>query len=286
MTPRRWLLLTLGVFALLLAGAGVTAFLKHPSVSPSSPSAPTKNPATQALSNQGLETRVLLAQAERARIEGSLFEAKKLYQEILQEHPESPEGPTVSQQLGLVNLKLLLSPTITPDSVTYVIQPGDTLSKIAKQNHSTVELLKAANHLSSDRIRPGERLKVTRASFSLIVDKSQNTLTLKNGEEVLKVYRCSTGQGGITPAGSFRITSRLIDPPWYSPDGVIPPGDSKNPLGSRWLGFDVPRYGIHGTTDPASIGKPVTKGCVRLANSDAEELFTLLPEGTSVNIVE
>ena len=121
------------------------------------------------------------------------------------------------------------------------------------------------------------------ARFSLIADKSQNTLTLKNGEEVLKVYRCSTGAGGITPTGPFKITSRMIDPVWK---GIVAPGDAVNPLGTRWLGFDLPQYGIHGTNDPSSIGQPVTKGCVRLLNSDVEELYALLPEGTSVTIVE
>jgi lipoprotein-anchoring transpeptidase ErfK/SrfK len=82
------------------------------------------------------------------------------------------------------------------------------------------------------------------------------------------------------------VANRIIDPPWYSQEGLIPPDDPRNILGSRWLGFDLPGYGIHGTTDPASIGKPVTQGCVRLANADVEELFILLPEGTPVTIVE
>ena len=165
----------------------------------------------------------------------------------------------------------------------YAVQPGDTLTKIAKKNGTTVELLRVSNGIQGDMIRAGQRLKVPKASFSVLVDKSQNTLTLKDGEEVVKVYRCSTGREGITPAGAFRIVSRMVDPVWK---GVVNPGDPKNPLGTRWLGFDLPQYGIHGTNDPASIGKPVTAGCVRLANSDVEELYTLLPEGTSVTVVE
>ena len=175
---------------------------------------------------------------------------------------------------------------MSPDATAYVIQSGDTLSKIARRFHTTVELLKISNGLTDDRIRPGQRLKIATTSFSVVVDKSQNTLTLKNGEEVLKVYSCSTGKEGVTPTGTFKIVNRMVDPPWYSHEGVIPPGDPRNVLGSRWLGLDVPEYGIHGTTDPTSIGKPVTKGCVRLANSDVEELFNLLPEGTPVSIVE
>jgi lipoprotein-anchoring transpeptidase ErfK/SrfK len=230
--------------------------------------------------------KVFLAQAERAWAEGSLLEAKRLYQQALQEDPTSTVAAAVQQRLGEVNLKLFFSPTITPESFVYVISPGDTLSRIAKKFHTTVEMLRAANSLTSDRIRPAQRLKVMKASFSLIVDKSQSTLILKNGEEVLKVYPCSTGKEGLTPTGTFKVVNRIVDPPWFTAEGVIPPGDPRNILGSRWLGFDLPGYGIHGTTDPASIGKAVTQGCVRLANVEAEELFTLLPEGTEVTIVE
>ncbi len=228
----------------------------------------------------------LLSEGDRAAAQGQLLEAKKAYQQILQESPESPLATTAQERLGAVNLKLLLSPAPSSDAQIYTVVAGDTLSKIARQFHTTVDLLKAANGLSSDRIRPGQRLKVFSSSFSVVVDKSLNTLTLKQGEEVLKVYRCSTGQEGITPTGTFKIVNRIVDPPWFSPEGVIPSGDPRNILGSRWLGFDLAGYGIHGTTDPTSIGKPVTQGCVRLANADVEELFILLSEGTPVTVVE
>lgn len=173
--------------------------------------------------------------------------------------------------------------SVSVSDATHIVQPGDTLTKIARKNGTTVELLRVCNGIRGDLIRAGQRLKVPKATFSVIVDKSQNTLTLKDGEEVVKVYRCSTGREGITPAGNFRIVNRMVDPVWK---GIVAPGSPENPLGSRWLGFDLPQYGIHGTNDAGSIGKPVTDGCVRLANSDVEELYTLLAEGTSVTVVE
>lgn len=250
------------------------------------PSAAAVSSHKEGTSSEAQSARVLFAQGQRAQAEGSFTEAKSLYTQVMQ-HPAGAEfAASAQERLGQVNMRLLLSAVATPESQSYDVQAGDTLSKIAKSFHTTVELLKAGNGLTSDRIRPLQRLKVVRANFSVIVDKSQNTLTLKQGEEVLKVYRCATGSGGITPAGNFHIVNRIVDPPWYSPQGVIPQGDPRNILGSRWLGFDVPGYGIHGTTDPTSIGKSVTQGCIRLANSDVEEIFTFLPEGTPVTIVE
>lgn len=43
----------------------------------------------------------------------------------------------------------------------YVVKSGDTLSRIAKAQGTTVKALKTANHLSSDRIFVGEKLKLS-----------------------------------------------------------------------------------------------------------------------------
>ncbi len=118
------------------------------------------------------------------------------------------------------------------------------------------------------------------------MDKSQNVLFLKNGDEVLKVYKVSTGTNNSTPVGTFKITSKLVDPVWFNKGIVVPPDSPQNVLGSRWLGFDMPGYGIHGTVEPETIGQQVTAGCVRMRNSDVEEVYSLIPLGTEIVIVD
>lgn len=59
-----------------------------------------------------------------------------------------------------------------------------------------------------------------------------------------------------------------------------------NPLGARALylyrgGRDT-MYRIHGTNEPASVGKFVSNGCIRMINQDVIELFDRVPEGTQV----
>jgi L,D-transpeptidase ErfK/SrfK len=44
-------------------------------------------------------------------------------------------------------------------------------------------------------------------------------------------------------------------------------------------------YGIHGTNSRWSIGREATHGCVRLYESDIQELFSRTPEGTPLQIV-
>jgi lipoprotein-anchoring transpeptidase ErfK/SrfK len=119
------------------------------------------------------------------------------------------------------------------------------------------------------------------------VDKSQNTLILKTNEDVVKTYIVSTGSNNSTPTGTFKIIEKIVNPPWYKPGGgIVPAGSPENILGTRWLGINKEGYGIHGTTDPKSLGKQVTAGCVRMSNTDVEELFGIVAKDTEVIIVD
>ena len=215
-----------------------------------------------------------------------LLKAKEAYETLIFTSSNLDFISSVQEQLGNLNMKLLLSPIKTADSQIYEVQPGDTLTKIAARFNTTVDLIKRSNSLKSDNIRAGIDLKINKAKFTIIIDKSQNLLTLKSDEKVLKVYPTSTGADNCTPTGTFTITNKLANPVWYTTGAVIPAGSPDNILGSHWLGLSQAGYGIHGTTQPESIGKYVTQGCVRLLNRDVEELFIILPLHTKVTIVE
>lgn len=217
---------------------------------------------------------------------GELIEARDTYKSFLSQSIDLDLARQAYDKLGDLNIRILFSPLKTADSLVYKVQAGDTLEAIAKKHNTTVALVKKANNIKTELIRPGMKLKVTTVGFSIVVDKSQNILTLKAGEEVFKVYPVSTGANNSTPVGSFKITSKIINPPWFSGGKAILPGDEKNILGSRWMGISLKSYGIHGTTDDASIGTQCTQGCVRMHNRDAEELHDIVPIGTEVMIVD
>lgn len=235
-------------------------------------------------SKKAAQSYILLASLYERQ--GKLVEAREAYKKAIQEYPNLDIAKTSKAKIEDLSIRILFSPAIDSMSKIYEVQQGDTLGKIAKVFGETVELLKVSNDLDGDLIKQGMRLKVVTAKFSVVVDKSQNVLFLKQDEEILKTYRVSTGENNSTPAGTFKIVNKLVDPVWYSAGAVVPPGSPENILGSRWLGISKPGYGIHGTTDPTSIGKQVTAGCVRMLNLDAEELYTILPEGTEVTIVD
>lgn len=233
------------------------------------------------------EEAALSDKARSMEAQGDLLKAKEAYQAVIEKFPNSGNIAKTQSALENINIKILFSPVPTEDSFLYEVAKGDSLAKIARKFNTTVELISKSNGLKDAAIRTGKRLKITKAKFSVIVDKSQNILTLKSNGEILKTYAVSTGKNSSTPTGNFTVTNKVVNPPWYPPSGgVIPASDSKNVLGSRWIGISKPGYGIHGTTSPETIGKSVTEGCVRLKNSDVEELYSIIPGGTEVIIVD
>jgi lipoprotein-anchoring transpeptidase ErfK/SrfK len=228
----------------------------------------------------------LLAQAKLLEQAGNLQEAQGLYQRLVSEFPGSPEVSNWQKKSEELNIRLIFSPAITAHSLLYEIKPGDTLNKIAQEHKTTIELIKRSNNLASDNILPGRKIKVWDAAFSILVDKSQNILLLKVNDEIFKDYIVSTGTNNCTPVGTYKISNKIPNPTWFKAGAVVPAGSPQNILGTRWLGFNLPGYGIHGTTDPQSLGRQVTQGCVRMSNSEVEELYTIVPVGTEVTIVD
>ncbi len=228
----------------------------------------------------------LLDQASKYEADGDKLKAKEAYDQIISNYPDYEKIEDVQDKLGALNIDLIFSPAQMPQTISYEIVPGDSLGKLARKFGTTTQLIKRANGLKSDVIRTGETLRIWTAPFNILINKSQNVLFLKSGEEVLKIYHVSTGKDNITPVGSFKIASKIENPVWYRNGGAPIPSESpENELGSRWMGFDKdPHYGIHGTLHPESIGQQVTAGCVRLKNEDVEELFDIVPVGTEVTI--
>ncbi len=232
------------------------------------------------------ETVALFKKAKILEKQGELIAAKQTYQKLFSDYPTAENLQKIQHKILSLNIKILFSPTVTSRSKLYEVAPGDSLEKIAKKFNTTIELIKKANNLSGNLIKPGMELKVQKESFPIVVDKSQNTLTLFSGEEIIKVYTVSTGKSNSTPVGTFKIVNKLINPPWHSAKGVIPPDSPENVLGTRWLGIDKAGYGIHGTDKPDSIGYQSTEGCIRMYNADVEELYTIVPRGTKVVIID
>lgn len=69
----------------------------------------------------------------------------------------------------------------------------------------------------------------------------------------------------------------------------VQPGGPRNPLGSRALylfqnGRDT-FFRIHGTTEPHTIGRSVSNGCIRMINAHVEDLYERVPVGAVVTVL-
>ena len=228
----------------------------------------------------------LIHQADQLATKGKYADAQKIYEKALEEiryyHQHLTDIRTVSEN---ANIRWLFSKSLMPGSKIHKVKEGEALFDIAKKYGTTLELLRRSNHLKDDHIHEGMKLKVVTAKFSIRVDKSKNAMELWMDKKILKHYRVATGRDNKTPVGNFKIINRVQDPTWYKQAGVvIPAGTPENHLGTRWLGFDLPSYGIHGTVEPKSIGKQASSGCIRMHNQDVEELYDIVPLGTEVMI--
>mgnify|MGYP003587169858 CR=1 FL=1 len=223
-----------------------------------------------------------------------LVSARRHCQDLLHGASDQAAQAEAEQQLGRINMGLLLSPAPMPEKIEYVVKSGDILERLAKENGTTVDLIRKCNALDGKIIHPGDRLRIFNAKLSIVISKSRNDLLLKANDAFFKRYRVGTGKFGNTPVGTFIVADKISEPPWWRPDGkMIPFGDKENVLGTRWMSLsatgETPKlrgYGIHGTWEPETIGKQASAGCVRMHNAEVEELFLVVPVGTPVTIVE
>jgi lipoprotein-anchoring transpeptidase ErfK/SrfK len=124
----------------------------------------------------------------------------------------------------------------------------------------------------------------------IIVNKESNQLAYMDDGKIQRTFPVGTGKTTtLTPEGLFNVTVKAKNP--YYRKKNIPGGDPRNPLGSRWIGFDAKGtdgriYGIHGTNQPSSIGKYISNGCIRMHNKHVEYLFDQVPVGTKVLVVK
>jgi L,D-transpeptidase ErfK/SrfK len=113
-----------------------------------------------------------------------------------------------------------------------------------------------------------------------------------------KVQTYPIGSGEIaraTPLGTTQVIRVSDHPTWTPPPSiraerpelpnVVPPGPD-NPMGDYALYLGWPRYAIHGTDKPFSIGRNLTHGCIRLYPEDIGQLFRDAPVGTRVRVVK
>lgn len=232
--------------------------------------------------------RIELALARADIAESKLEAARERLARVHAAAPVAPWDRQVADLLGQVNMSLLFDGKAKPGEETVELKRGVYLYNIARQHKISQELLLKVNGITDPKRLPtGKTIRVPNVEWSLVCDKSKNTLVLYNRGEFFKEYIVRTGRtADSTPVGTYKILNKKTNPVWRSPlDGkTYGPDHPDNELGSRWMAFEGDILGIHGTIRPETIGHYASSGCIGMLKEDVEELYDLLTIGTPLKI--
>lgn len=142
---------------------------------------------------------------------------------------------------------------------------------------------------------PGRLLILPKAHFLYFVTAPRQAMR----------YGVGVGKAGLEFTGTATIDVKKEWPTWrptnemiereprtyakFKDNDYVQPGGPGNPLGARALylfqnGRDT-YFRIHGTTQPASIGRSVSNGCIRMINDHVIDLYQRVPVGTKVTVI-
>ena len=121
----------------------------------------------------------------------------------------------------------------------------------------------------------------------------------KGEAPVVVTYPISIGRmDWQTPIGQTSVVKKVANPAWYPPESIrkehaedgrplpkVVPAGPDNPLGAFAIRLAIPGYLIHSTNKPAGVGMRVTHGCIRMYPEDIEILFSEIPVGEKVLII-
>ena len=159
-------------------------------------------------------------------------------------------------------------------------------------------------------------------NYHIEINIGEQRLRLCNGKKVVKEYSVSTAKNGpgeimnseCTPRGEHIIAEKIGAGSLPNtvfverrPTGALYSPELRKQFPDRdwiltrimWLkgeepgcnqGADVDSYDrfiyIHGSPDDVKMGKPGSRGCIRMRNKDVIELFDRVDTGTSVVVLE
>jgi lipoprotein-anchoring transpeptidase ErfK/SrfK len=198
--------------------------------------------------------------------------------------PSSPEAVAQAQQEFQAAYKLYTQTVLTSGKQSKAAQAA---LKTFRQTYLEYKILAKNSQVIRD-IKAG-----TKHVEKIVVSKADFTATVYVDGKIARVFPVAYGANpdGLnkrksgdsrTPEGAFKIVGKAINPA-YQPLS-IPGGAPNNPFGTRWMGLNIwgGSIGMHGTSNPSSIGTRASHGCIRMFTPDAEDLFELVRVGTPV----
>jgi lipoprotein-anchoring transpeptidase ErfK/SrfK len=133
---------------------------------------------------------------------------------------------------------------------------------------------------------PADAVELRPNAVALTVDRGRHRLVLtRDGQVELEAPVADGTAANPTPAGSFFVTDVVETEDAggaYGPFAFGLSGHSETL--TDFAGGDG-QLGLHGTDDPAGIGRSVSHGCIRVTNDVIRRLVDAVPLGTPVTVV-
>ncbi len=176
------------------------------------------------------------------------------------------------------------------------VRSGDSLSLIrsrfVKEHPDTLlctGMIARINALEGPYLHAGVQLRIPTERVSMLVDLEARMAFYMFGDEIAQAWVVGIGAPeSSTRPGEYVVGELTKNPIWFRQGKApVPFGDPENELGTRWIGWNLPsgagsHLGFHGTWEPEGVGSAVSDGCIRMVNSDVEELFKILPRGARI----
>ena len=143
-----------------------------------------------------------------------------------------------------------------------------------------------ASELPNHRVGwiPERGVDLFRVNYAIDVDLSRRQLVASHGRQVVARVPVAIGKPSApTPLGVYAVSDRLYtrnDSPYGCCVLALTGHQPRVP--QEWGGGD--RLAIHATLDPASIGKPISLGCLRADTFQMRKLMKMIPLGTRVSV--
>ena len=132
---------------------------------------------------------------------------------------------------------------------------------------------------------PERRVQLASTNWSVHVDRSARTLTLRRKGRKIRSFPVAVGRPGTeTPVGRFAVTDKLHPDDPGSPYGccALALSGHQTKLIDGWPGGD--RLAIHATPNVETVGSAASLGCMRAYTADIRRLMRTVPVGTPVFI--
>jgi lipoprotein-anchoring transpeptidase ErfK/SrfK len=201
-------------------------------------------------------------------------------------------GQSASQQGGVAEAAHLESPT--PTTTKFPTATYTPFAAVTNTPTSTPTPLPTATFTPTplppptDTPVPQRPANAARHSGkSIVVSISEQHVYAYEGDHLVLSFVASTGRGGTTLAGNFKVLDKIPNA-WSAPWGFWMP----NWMGIYWVGSNL-ENGFHSLPVLYNgkklwgneIGTPITYGCVVLQPGDMKQLFDWAEIGTPIQIV-